>query len=159
MLGHELLIDTYPHIPPARALEALSPGDAERHVPSGPHSIAELVAHLNFWQEWFCARAEGRAEPMARHAALGWPVVIPGAWPDVHQRFLAGLERAAALGKDPSRLAEPVSPAIEFAPLAHYTIGDVLVHVATHNAHHLGQIILLRQLMGQWPPPSGSWTW
>jgi hypothetical protein len=34
-----------------------------------------------------------------------------------------------------------------------------LVHVANHNAHHLGQIVLLRQLMGRWPPPSGSWTW
>ena len=34
---------------------------------------------------------------------------------------------------------------------------DVLV--ATHNAHHLGQVILLRQLLGAWPPPAGSWTW
>jgi hypothetical protein len=28
-----------------------------------------------------------------------------------------------------------------------------------HNAHHLGQIILLRQLFGAWPPPSGRFTW
>jgi uncharacterized damage-inducible protein DinB len=52
-----------------------------------------------------------------------------------------------------------VSPPIEFPPLASYSIGDVLVHVATHNSHHLGQVIVLRQLMGKWPPPAGSWTW
>jgi uncharacterized damage-inducible protein DinB len=155
----ELLIETYAHIPPARAIEALSAEEAERHIASGPHSIAEIVAHMNFWQEWFCSRAEGKAEPVVRHAALGWPVVVPGAWPDIHQRFLAGLQRAAALGGDPAHLAAPVSPAIEYEPLAHYTVGDVLVHVGTHNAHHLGQIILLRQLMGLWPPPSGSYTW
>ena len=34
--------------------------------------------------------------------------------------------------------AEPVSPPIEFPPLANYTVGDALVHVATHNSHHLG---------------------
>jgi len=52
-----------------------------------------------------------------------------------------------------------LTPAIEFPSLAHYSRRDVLVHVATHNAHHLGQVILLRQLLGVWPPPSGSWTW
>jgi hypothetical protein len=31
--------------------------------------------------------------------------------------------------------------------------------MATHTAHHLGQIIVLRQLLGAWPPPAGSWTW
>ena len=53
-------------------------------------------------------------------------------------------------------LTEPVE---YLAPLAHYSRRDVFVHVATHNAHHLGQVILLRQLAGKWPPPSGSWTW
>jgi uncharacterized damage-inducible protein DinB len=52
-----------------------------------------------------------------------------------------------------------VTPPIEFPPLTHYTIADALTHVATHNAHHLGQVILLRQLAGTWPPPAGSWTW
>jgi uncharacterized damage-inducible protein DinB len=77
-------------------------------------------------------------------------------WPEIQARFLAGLDRAAALA---DRAGEVVAPAIEFPPMAHYTIGDALGHIAQHNAHHLGQIVLLRQLMGQWPPPAGSWTW
>jgi uncharacterized damage-inducible protein DinB len=52
-----------------------------------------------------------------------------------------------------------VTPAIEFPPLAHHTVREALVHVAMHNAHHLGQVITLRQLLGAWPPPAGSYTW
>lgn len=155
MNERELLIDTTPFVPPARALEALEGDDAERRVAGSPHSIAELVAHMIFWQDWFGRRAQGTGEPMAATAAAGWPTVVPGSWPDLRERFLAGLERLAALGPDD----RPLAPPIEFPPLAHYSVHDALVHVAQHNAHHLGQVVLLRQLMGRWPPPSGRWTW
>ena len=155
----ELLIDTLTHLPPANALAALTPEDAERRLEGTHHSIAEIVAHLIFWQSWFCQRCEGASAPMVASAGQGWPAVAPGSWPDLHQRFLDGLERAVALGEDPARASTAIAPAIEFPPLAQYTVRDALVHVAQHNAHHLGQIILLRQLMGLWPPPSGSWTW
>jgi uncharacterized damage-inducible protein DinB len=56
-------------------------------------------------------------------------------------------------------VADRILPAIEVPPLAHYTLRDAAVHAANHNAHHLGQIITLRQLMGLWPPRSGGFTW
>ena len=155
MNPRELLIETYPHMPPPRALEQLATEQAERRLPGATHTIAEIVAHLTFWQDWFIDRCRGEATPMIASAALGWPAVAAGSWPAVHRRFIAGLERAAAL----DALDEPVTPAIEFPPLARYSIRDVLVHIAQHNAHHLGQVILLRQMMECWPPPSGSWTW
>jgi uncharacterized damage-inducible protein DinB len=155
----ELLIETLAHIPPASALEHLTADEAERRVPGANHSIAEIVAHMNFWAGWFCSRCDGVHEPMVARAATGWPAVAPGTWPGLHREFLSTLERAAALGAEPSRLAAPIAPAIEFPPLATFTIRDALVHMATHNAHHLGQIITLRQIMGLWPPPSGSYTW
>ncbi len=155
----ELLIETLAHIPPAGALEHLTTDEAERRVPGANHSIAEIVAHMNFWASWFCSRCEGTDEPMVASAATGWPAVAPGTWPGLHRQFLSTLERAAALGAEPSRLAAPIAPAIEFPPLATFTIRDALVHMATHNAHHLGQVITLRQIMGLWPPPSGSYTW
>jgi uncharacterized damage-inducible protein DinB len=155
----ELLIEPVSHIPPARALEGLALDDAHRRVTGANHSIAELVAHLIFWQEWFCERCAGVQVPMPQAAALGWPEVTYGTWPDLEQRFLEGLERAASYGRPESRLDEMITPAIEFPPLGRYSVRDVLVHIAHHNAHHLGQIILLRQLLGSWPPPAGSYTW
>ena len=152
----QLLIQTYAHIPPGSALEQLDATDAERRIEGAPHSIAETVAHMAFWQEWFIRRCNGVADPMPAPAALGWPVVDAGSWPAVHARFLRGLEAAAALDFGSDR---PLTPAIEFPPLADYTVRHALVHVAQHNSHHLGQIVLLRQMMGLWPPPAGAWTW
>jgi uncharacterized damage-inducible protein DinB len=155
MNPRELLIDTYSQIPPARALEDLESHEAERRLPGATHSVAEIVSHLAFWQEWFFDRCGGVATPLIASAADGWPSVAPGSWPAIRTRFLEGLDRIAVI-PDPDRA---VAPAIEFPPLAHYSVGDAIVHVAQHNAHHLGQVILLRQMMGRWPPPSGSYTW
>jgi uncharacterized damage-inducible protein DinB len=154
----ELLTDTIVHIPPAKALEELSLEEAECHVPGTHHSIAEIVAHMNFWMTWFCDRCEGVSAPMVATAAEGWPDVEPGSWPAIREAFLDSLARAVAIAER-GRLDMSLAPPIEFPPLANYTIRDALVHVSVHNAHHLGQVILLRQLMGVWPPPSGSWTW
>jgi uncharacterized damage-inducible protein DinB len=153
----EFLLRPVAYLAPGKVLEGLGSELAEVRLPGTPHSIAEIVAHLTFWQDWFADRCAGRATPLASSAAQGWPDVAPGAWPDVRKRFLTRLERLAHVSEDTAR--KPLSPAIEFPPLARYTVGDALVHVATHNSHHLGQVILLRQLQGAWPPPAGSWTW
>jgi uncharacterized damage-inducible protein DinB len=157
MNPRHLLIDTLAHIPPMHALEGLDAADAERRLPGAAHSIAEIVAHMSFWQDWWCVRCEGIATPIVANAAGGWPAVAEGSWPSIQHQFVAGLERTAALGgTDPDRA---IVPAIEFPPLGNYSLRAAQEHVAQHNAHHLGQVILLRQMMGRWPPPAGSWTW
>jgi len=155
----EMLLDTFVHMPPLGALDAITAEDAVRPPADGLHSVAAILAHMEFWQDWFFDRCEGTAVPMAAAAAAGWPTVSAEGWPALVARFEAGLARAARLGEDQARLSGPVAPAIEFPPLAHYTLHDALVHVAQHNSHHLGQIITTRQLLRVWPPPSGSWTW
>jgi uncharacterized damage-inducible protein DinB len=159
MSPREILVDTFAHMPPRQLLDGLTDDDAERKCAPLPHSIAEVVAHLEFWQAWFLKRCQGEAAPMAASAAAGWPGAGPGGWPALRARFLDGLEHAAALGGENGRRDALVTPAIEFPPLARMTVGDVVVHLATHNAHHLGQVVLLRQLVGCWPPPAGSYTW
>lgn len=158
MLARDLLADTHGHIGPLPALEALDAALADQRPSGAPHSIAEIVAHMAFWQEWFCARCDGTAAPLVEHAADGWPPVTPGSWDQVRARFAAGLERALALDeRDTSRRLDPP---IEFPPmLAEYTVRDVIEHMAGHNAHHLGQVVLLRQMLTSWPPPAGGYTW
>ena len=146
-------------MPPANVLAEVSEQDAIRMFSNLPHSIAGIVANMSFWQSWFIKRCRGESEPMAASATLGWPTVAPGTWTEVCERFLAGLEEAAAFAGRAELLERRIDPAIEFPPLADYTVSDALTHVASHNSHHLGQIIVVRQLRGSWPPPSGSWTW
>jgi uncharacterized damage-inducible protein DinB len=153
----ELLVSPLIYLAPEKALEGLDSADAERKLGGTSHSVSEIVAHLTFWQDWFYSRCKGSARPMISSAAAGWPAVESGSWLTLRSRFLDGLGALATLAeKDPGR---PVNPAIEFPPLANYTLEDVVIHVAAHNAHHLGQVIVLRQWLGAWPPPSGSWTW
>ena len=155
-LAH-LLVDTYVHMPPAQMLSDLSEGDASAKPGRAPHSIAEIVAHLQFWQSWFLKRCQGVPEPMVTTASLGWPSVPDGGWAAIRDAFLAGSQEANALSA--GDLTRSITPAIEFPAMAAYTVSDALTHIAVHNAHHLGQVVLLRQMLGVWPPPSGSWTW
>jgi len=159
MSFHELLLNPSAYAPPAHVLEDLSDAEAMRRVEGAPHSVAEIVAHMAFWQEWFLSRARGVAAPMVAPAAAGWPAAPSGSWGETRERFLSGAREAVSLGSRAEAAARRLSPAIEFPPLAHYTVNDALTHVAIHNAHHLGQVVVLRQLLGRWPPPSGSWTW
>ena len=124
-----------------------------------PHSVAEIVAHMAFWQDWFLDRCDGAATPVVAQASLGWPGVANDQWESVLEGFQNGFTRALALAEDDTRVDTLVTPAIEFGPLEHYRIRDALTHIALHNAHHLGQVVTLRQQLGAWPPPAGSWTW
>ncbi|HUB52846.1 MAG TPA: hypothetical protein VL986_11885, partial [Terracidiphilus sp.] len=61
---------------------------------------------------------------------------------------------------DPSRLSRLVRcPSRPGQPTRTMTVLEQLENLAAHNAYHLGRIVLLRQLLGAWPPPSGGDSW
>ena len=159
MDADELLISPVAHMPPARALAGLSAAQAGLRISGAPHSVVEILAHMVFWQSWFLDRCAGVAAPPAAKAALGWPEATANEWEPLRERFLEGLQRARNIAVEESASVRRVDPPIEFPALANYTIADAITHVAIHNAHHLGQVITLRQILGAWPPPEGSWTW
>jgi uncharacterized damage-inducible protein DinB len=154
----ELLIDTTTHVPPARAIENLSAKEAMQRLSGASHSIAEILAHMVSWQEWFQRRCEGVGEPIPQKAVEGWPDVQSNTWPTLQSRFVVGLDAFVKMAES-SDLDQKIAPALEALPLAHMTKRDAIIHVANHNAHHLGQIIIIRQMLGLWPPPSRGFTW
>jgi uncharacterized damage-inducible protein DinB len=154
MHREELLVHPMAYMRPAHVLEGLAPEVAARRIPGVSHSIVEILSHMVFWQSWFLDRCGGAALPVPTHAAEGWPAASGEDWTRMREQFLADLERAVRLPKDGR-----VDPPIEVPPMDAYTIEDALTHVATHNAHHLGQIVTVRQALGAWPPPRGSFTW
>ncbi len=150
----ELLLSPLAYMPPTKLLAGLEPGESARAIPGASHSIVEILAHLVFWQSWFIDRCAGDAKPMVARASEGWPPAGAENWLALRAQFLGDLQRAAEWTGD-----GPVTPAIEAPGMAHYTISEALAHLAVHNAHHLGQIVTMRQVLGAWPPPDGSWTW
>lgn len=119
-----------------------------------PHSIYEELWHLVWWQDFILEQARG-AKPEN-------PALASETWPESHKpedvaeardlvrRFLVGLNRAIALAAEAETLDEQVGK---------YTVRSLLETLLAHNSYHLGKIVLLRQLIGIWPPPSGGDTW
>ncbi len=145
-----LLDQGSPFVPPTRALVGLSAQDACRRVDGAPHTIAEIVAHVRFWQDFTHALLRGEAPTPPEHAAGGWPPTGPDDWDALRADFLAGVKEFQRLVFEVD-LARPVRPG--------ESLGYELVLHVTHNAVHLGQVIQLRQMLGAWPPPGGGDTW
>ena len=95
MAIREFVLDTYVHLAPLKMLEDLEGHDAVRPPMPHMHSVAGLVAHMNFWQQWFLQRCAGVAVPMATRAEDGWPAVTAAGWPGLFARFERGLRTAA----------------------------------------------------------------
>lgn len=146
--------------PAERALSGLTQEQATTKPSGSPHSIADILAHLNFWQSWALAAINGNHKPMPAHASDGW-VGLSGNWNDLVEEFLANLEKAKTLTDDEALLQKPFDPETKIGwGFEKHSVGEVIVDViAVHNAHHLGQIILLRRMLGAWPPEGGGSTW
>ncbi len=132
-------------------LAGLSSAQAVR-VPTGtPHSVAGLLAHINWWNRWMLDVIEtGAPAPYPKHAADTWPTVQESGWDQLKAEFYMLLSRIDTHAARPD-LQNPVNH--------DETIGELLADFALHTAHHFGQIIVVRQLIGAWPPPGGGDTW
>ncbi|HEY7817656.1 MAG TPA: hypothetical protein VIG29_05525 [Vicinamibacteria bacterium] len=102
-------------------------------------------------------RLDGEDPPIPEHASESWPEESAPASPKDWERTLArlhgvleDLERRAG---DSHLFRKQISMGAEKSRL------EMLHTIAGHNSYHLGQVVLLRQLLGAWPPPSGGLTW
>jgi uncharacterized damage-inducible protein DinB len=164
----EILIGDGYATPPKRVLDALeSPqaGDALTHQkPAGaPHSIYEELWHVVFWQQVTLEWISGIETPYPKSSLDGFPTVLDmekepfGA---LCERFFEGLNAAVEAATDTSRLDREIRcPSRPGQPMRTMTVLEQLQNLAAHNAYHLGRIVLLRQLLGVWPPPSGGDSW
>ena len=144
----EGLIEEWSSFTPAsRTLDGLSPEQALTTLEGWPHSVAEVVAHMLFWQRHDFATIETGSEP---EVASGddWPAVTNDDWPRLKDEFLASLEKSREMTRteDLERLILG----------GKYTVGLRMVWFTGHNAYHLGQVVLMRRILGAWPPPGGG---
>lgn len=148
--------------PPARILEALNDELAHRVPDGAPHSIYEELWHICFWQHITLQRIAGRGTHSPENLAEGFPTVLDMEkeyWEQLCDRFLREAAVAAAASRDTVRLDVVVPCPCPGEPEREMTIRDQLESLGAHNAYHLGRIVLLRQLLGAWPPPSGGFRW
>jgi uncharacterized damage-inducible protein DinB len=163
------LIGSSAFAPAANIMQAISESVAHEKpsaaLGSAPRSIYEEVWHMAFWQEISLDWVQGKPTPYPPHATEGFPASGQSAsaesWDSLRDRFLAGTQNAAAIANDTDRLelmvACPTNP--ERNRPTDMTVREQLESLAAHNAYHLGRVVLLRQLLGSWPPPDGGDSW
>ncbi|HVK06268.1 MAG TPA: DinB family protein [Armatimonadaceae bacterium] len=139
--------------PPANLLSDLSPEQALEVPPGSPYSIADVLAHVVFWQELWLALIEGREGPRpAEGKNADWPRVTPEEWGPLFEQFVSGQELAWSLAEtgeaELSRLLE-----------SGFTVGEQILRLTQHNNYHFGQVALLRQMLGLWPTAAGDDAW
>jgi uncharacterized damage-inducible protein DinB len=117
------------------------------------HSVYQLLNHMLYWQEWVVTWCDGRNPPIPKHASASWPGdAAPGdrhEWDDAVRAFRNGLKVLARRSRDRSLLSKSGTKS---------TL-EMLHTIASHNSYHAGQVVVMRQMLGAWPPASGGLTW
>jgi uncharacterized damage-inducible protein DinB len=151
------------HTPPARILEGLSSDAAHKAIGGAPHTIYQELWHIAFWQQMTLDWVRGIETPYPLKPSEAFPddeAAASEPWERLCARFFATSRQAVAEALNTSRLDTQVRcPSVPGQPTRTMTVREQLESLGAHNAYHFGRIVLLRQLMGMWPPPSGGFTW
>ncbi len=159
----EVLIGDSAHTPPAIILESLPAEAAHTVLPGVPRSIYDELWHIAFWQQITLDWVRGIETAYPLHASAGFPTpedIAREPWEQLRQRFFRTSQEAAAEARNSARLdVEVRCPSRPGQPTRIMTVREQLESLGAHNAYHFGRIVLLRQLQGFWPPPSGGFSW
>ncbi len=165
----ELIYGNGAHVDPVACVEDIPAELAARTVAGYPHSIWQIVEHMNYWMDYDLSKIAGENRPYPDKAIEGWPMhpnptaagsPVDKAWQATTRHFTDLLARLAHLAESDSpelerkvqNVGSPKSP-------RESTVHAMLWQIAAHNSYHAGQIALLRRQFGAWPPERGGDTW
>jgi len=119
------------------------------------NSIWEIVHHLNFYNEAYLKRFKGMTVDYSgienSETFAGAEAVSEEAWQAEIEKFDSIMTEWRSLleAAESSKFDEAVSATNSSA------WSSLIAHVNAHNAHHGGQIVILRKLQGSWDARQG----
>src|SRR5271170_6081555 len=160
----ELLHGKGAHADPLACVEDLSAELAARQVPGFPHSIGQLVFHMNYWMAYELRRIRGERPAYPEHASESFPPAQSPAdaqdWDRMRKRFVGLLTDFTALANSsPEEMQHQIDTVHEADKKVAGTLEAVLWQMVAHNSYHTGQIAMLRRALNAWPPRGGGDTW
>jgi uncharacterized damage-inducible protein DinB len=153
----QLLTGEHAHLGFESAIRNVPPGLRGAKPEGVEHSLWELVEHLHLAQWDILEFSRNPAHVSPRWPEGYWPSGGPeppdaGAWDRAVAAFHADLLAMERLVADPeSDLFEPFPHGKR-----QHTLLREAVLAADHNAYHIGQVVQLRRLLGDWPPAGGA---
>jgi hypothetical protein len=165
----ELIYGKGAHVDPVACVGDVSAELAARTVADSPHTIWQIVEHMNYWMDYDLAKVAGENRPYPERAIESWPTHPKAAgegpaddyaWQTATRRFTDLLARLARLAEsDDAEMARKVQCLGPGQSHRETTVHAILWQIAAHNSYHAGQIALLRRQAGAWPPERGGDTW
>lgn len=130
-------------VPANVAVKGLTAEQASWKDGKGNHSVGQLAYHLVFWNRQNLARLKGeKPGPFSGNNDETFDKFDSKTWNDVVQQLdqvMSELEKWVETA-DEAKLKESA---------------QMLTHISTHNAYHIGQIIYVRKEQGTWDPNNG----
>jgi len=155
----ELLRGKGAHVDPIACVEDLPSELAERRIEGFPHSVADLVFHMNYWLNYELKRVRGQKPKFPEHNAESFPSV-PQNWDQLKRDLSWFLSEYAQLAQSPpEELLREVESIHEGDKQQSNTVEALLWQMVAHNSYHTGQIATIRRALNAWPPRSGGDTW
>jgi uncharacterized damage-inducible protein DinB len=155
----ELLRGKGAHVDPVACVEDVSSELAERRMPGFPHSIAELVFHMNYWMNYELKRIRGEKPKYPEHNAESFPTTQQN-WDQLKRDLSRFVAEFAKLAQSPvEEMNRQIESVHQGDKKVAGTLEAVLWQMVAHNSYHTGQIAMLRRALSAWPPRAGGDTW
>jgi uncharacterized damage-inducible protein DinB len=152
------------HADPIACVEDLSAELAARQVTGFPHSIGQLVFHMNFWMDYELRRIRGQRPAYPEHNSESFPAAgsrfDAAEWDRLRAHFAGLLADFSALAKSSQQeLDRQIESVHDGDKKVAGSLEDVLWQMVAHNSYHVGQVALIRRMLGAWPPRGGGDSW
>ncbi len=160
----ELLHGKGAHADPLACVDDLSAELAARQVEGFPHSVGQLVSHVNYWMDYELHRIRGERPAYPEHSSESFPPAPSPRdaqdWDRMRKRFAGLLADFTKLAESsPDEMQRHVETGHEGDAKLAGTLEAVLWQMVAHNSYHVGQIAVMRQILGAWPPRGGGDAW
>jgi len=158
----ELLRGKGAHADPIACVEDLSAELAARRIAGFPHSIGQLVFHMNYWMDYELRRIRGLRPKYPEHNSESFPPagssVDSAEWDRLRSRMAELLGEYARLASA-EELQREVESVHDGDKKVASSVEGVLWQMVAHNSYHVGQISMMRRALGAWPPRGGGDSW
>ncbi len=158
----ELLHGKGAHADPIACVEDIAADVAARRVEGFPHTIGQILFHMNYWMNYELGRIRGEKPKYPEHNAESFPPAATpkdaAEWDKLRRDFSWFLGQYAELAGSPEQELQREVWSGRVEKNAN-TVEALLWQMVAHNSYHLGQIAMMRRVMGAWPPKGGGDSW
>jgi uncharacterized damage-inducible protein DinB len=152
------------HVDPIATLEDVPAEFAGKTIHGFPHSIWQIVSHLNYWMDHELRRIAGKRPHYPEHASESWPQnaapPTDADWRHQRAELARYLDEFRKLSdSSPEALSASVECMHPGEESRSPNVQAVLWQILVHNSYHIGQIALLLRCFHLWPPRTGGDTW